>query len=146
MTNRGSAAWTVWGSLWGLWEGGGGIAGWPLGGLASDCLSGKPSWPLQRQDAEAALSSPKPVCRGRLGVGSHLQPLKRAFVLLRVFMWEVGAVGPPPKIDMETSLDNVGLGSLRKSLSHSPYQRKKLLYRRGHWVPNLLPCAPPTPT
>lgn len=68
-------------SLWGLWEGGGGIAGWPLGGLASDCLSGKQSWPLQRQDAEAVLSSPKPVCRGRLGAGSHLQPLKRAFVL-----------------------------------------------------------------
>lgn len=42
-------------------------------------------------------------------------------------MWEVGAVGPP-KIDMETSLDNVGLGSLRESLSHSSSQRKKVLH------------------
>lgn len=87
---------------------------------------------------EAALSSLKPVCRRRLGAGSHFQSLKRAFVLSRVFMWEVGAVGPP-KIDTETSLDKVGLGSLRETLSHSPYQRRRALGSPSPALGNPLP-------
>lgn len=108
------------------------------GTAAPDCVSGKQSWSLQRQDTETALSSLKPVCRRRLGAGSHFQSLKRAFVLSRVFMWEVGAVGPP-KIDMETSLDKVGLGSLRETLSHSPYQRRRALGSPSPALGNPLP-------
>jgi hypothetical protein len=55
-------------------------------------------------------------------------------------MGEVGALGPQ-KIDMETSLDKMGLGNLRESLSHSLYSKEGVSVLTGHWVPALLPCV-----
>lgn len=51
----------------------------------------------------------------------------------------------PPKIDMETSLDNVGLGSLRKSFPQPVSKEEDALLTRalGSHSPAL--CAAPSP-
>lgn len=131
MTNQGTAAWTVWGvSVWCLWEGGIGMAGRPLSGLASVgsqlliVLVGNSHGHGRVRIRMLLFHLWGLFAEGGWGL-ALISRLLKGLLCSQWFSYRRWELWVPPKIDMETSLDNVGLGSLRESLSHSPYQRER---------------------